>query len=88
MDNERKMTFQAVGQIWAKKDDSGKSYIRLGNDRSKDPKYNYTVEVIVKDANGQEILRVENPFLNVNSPHPSAAEKVPSLLAELSISKK
>lgn len=87
MDNNN-VKFVAVGQIWAKKDDSGKSYIRFGNNRNKDPKYNYTVEVVVKDASGKEVLRVENPFLNVSSPHPAAQERVPGLLAELSITKK
>lgn len=83
----KKGTFVNVGQIWKRKEGDG-SYIKLGNNKSNNPKYNYSVEIVVKDANGQEVLRIQDPYINVGSPHPMAQEKVPSLLAELSILKK
>lgn len=40
----------------------------LGNTRNKDPKYNLSVELIVKDHTGAVVHRQENGFVNLVDP--------------------
>jgi hypothetical protein len=43
-------------------------FLVLGNDRSKDPKYNYTVEFRVKDAAGNIVTKGQNPLISMFIP--------------------
>lgn len=43
-------------------------FLVLGNDRSKDPKYNYTVEFRVKDAQGNLVASGKNPLVSMFTP--------------------
>lgn len=42
--------------------------LALGSVKNSDPKYNTTVEIIVKDSTGKVIHRQENGFLNLVDP--------------------
>lgn len=87
MNNSNGGTFVKLGSIWRKKDDADKTFVRLGNTTAKNSQYNYTVELLVKDSTGKEVLRVENPILNIQAPFQS--DKTPeNLLGELSILKR
>lgn len=43
-------------------------FLVLGNDRSKDPKYNYTVEFRVKDSAGNLLTTGKNPLISMFTP--------------------
>lgn len=43
-------------------------FVVLGNERSKDPKYNYTVEFRVKDAEGNLVVQGKNPLISMFKP--------------------
>ena len=43
-------------------------FVVLGNDRAKDPKYNYTVEFRVKDGAGNVVAKGTNPLLSMFKP--------------------
>lgn len=85
------MALKKLGTIWNRKDKTGK-FVRLGDDRNKDPKYNFSVEVTIKDGNGEVVASQTDGFLTVLDPRKSpkanqdALAKVPDLVAELFIS--
>lgn len=57
---------QQVGIV--AKNDEGKRYIKLGNNKNKDPKYNYTVELRVLNNDGDLIVKKVNPSLSMWNP--------------------
>jgi len=57
--------FVRVGKVLKKKDGSG-NFIKLGDPDAK--KYAFTVELVVKDAKGEVVAKVENPFVNIKDP--------------------
>jgi hypothetical protein len=57
--------FHRVGKILRKKDKSG-SYIQLGDVNNR--KSPYRVKLKVEDANGNEIVVCENPFIMIQDP--------------------
>jgi hypothetical protein len=81
-----------IGQLWTKKDDDNKFYIKLG-DKNKNSDFDLTVEIIVKNSKGEIVAQrstegEDGLFLALNDPRtkpnitPSALaglEKVPNL---------
>lgn len=67
-----------IGQLTKNKDKSGNEFksIRLGNNKNKDPKYNYTVQVRILNSEGQKIWSGENPWINLYEPHENAPDFV------------
>lgn len=75
----------------------GKSgpYIVLGNDKAKNTKYNYTVEMIVRDGEGNVVSSTKNALLSTLDPRkrPGIKEEEvarisSSLMAEVFVSEK
>lgn len=67
-----------VGQILNLKDkktDELRKTIKLGQADSKDPKYDYTVDIRITDSNGK-VTKLTNPWINVGTPHPKAPEAI------------
>lgn len=62
----KKNKYTRVGQVLKGKD--GGSYITLGNDRNKDPQYNFSVEVTVRDSSGEVVAKQTDGYLNVFDP--------------------
>jgi hypothetical protein len=62
-----------------KKTNELKKTIKLGQENSKDPKYNFTVDVRVTDANGK-VTKLTNPWINLNNPHEKAPQSIVSEL--------
>lgn len=60
-------------------------YIKLGNVKNKDPKYNYTVQVRVLDSDGQIVYKCENPNVGMYKPNDGAPDFI---LNDLAISLK
>jgi hypothetical protein len=56
-----------VGTVQSKKDRSGVT-IAVGNANAKNEKYRTSVEITVKDANGNVLAQVENGYLVVQDP--------------------
>lgn len=69
-----------IGTIFKKKD--GTKTCKLGNENSTNTKYNFTVELRVKDSEGNVVAKATNPWVNLNKPHDKAPE---SILNELQI---
>lgn len=40
----------------------------LGNQKNKDPKYNYTVKLAVFDAQGKKVAQFDNPIIKMKTP--------------------
>lgn len=71
-----------VLNVTDKKTGEPKKTLKLGQEGSNNTKYNYTVELRVKDSEGNVVAKVTNPWVNLNTPH----EKAPkSILNELQI---
>ena len=64
------------------KDGEKRKSIKLGNENSPKPEYNFTVEMRVKDAQGKVVAKVTNPWINLGTPHPNAPK---SILNELAV---
>lgn len=43
-------------------------YIILGSSKNKDPKYDFEVQVLVKNAKGEKVKLVKNPLLSLYDP--------------------
>jgi predicted MPP superfamily phosphohydrolase len=43
-------------------------FVVLGNDKAKDDKYNYDVQIMVKNAAGDKLALVKNPMLTLKDP--------------------
>lgn len=56
--------------------------IKLGNENSNKPEYNYTVMVKVLNAKGETVAKLTNPWINLQSPHPNAPK---TIINELSV---
>jgi hypothetical protein len=78
------MAFVKLGTVLNVKDkktDGYKKTIKLGQEGSNDPKYDYKVEVRITDGSGK-VTKLTNPWVIVKSPH----EKAPkTILNELSV---
>jgi len=57
---------QQVGVISV--DDKGRERIQLGNEKNTDPKYNYTVKLLILDAAGNVIVKKTNPKIALWDP--------------------
>lgn len=64
--SNKKNKYTRLGQVLKGKD--GGSYITLGNDRNKDPKYNYSVEVTVRNSSGEVVAKQTDGYLSVFDP--------------------
>ena len=87
--SEQKAKWHKVGAVVKKSNGKGVC-ILTGNSKAKDAKYQFTVELTVKDGNGKKLFSTTNPLLNVSDPRkrPGITEedaaKIPaSLVSEL-----
>jgi hypothetical protein len=96
MANETKKSskWTKVGAILKTDPDKG-AFIVLGNANSKNEKYRTTVELVVKDANGNVVAKSTNGFLTIQDPRKRVGaseadlEKIsPKLKSELFIVEK
>jgi|GEM_PF-4393848 hypothetical protein len=72
MDQQQtKSKLNKIGAVWRKKDDSG-FYIRLGNESKTKPEYNLSVEVIVRNAQGEVVAKQTDGFLTLLDPREQA----------------
>lgn len=67
-----KKRYTKLGNIW--KGEYG-PYIRLGDDKSKNPKYNYTVQLRVLDSEGNVVTTVKNPLVSLYDPRKRKVEE-------------
>lgn len=75
----KKNKYTRVGQVLKGKD--GGSYITLGNDRNKDPKYNYSVELTVRNSAGEVVAKQTDGYLSVFDPRDGQnADNVPDFV--------
>jgi len=56
-----------VGVVQMKQDKSGVT-VKLGSPESRNEKFRYSVELVVKDANGNVVAKAENGYLKVEDP--------------------
>lgn len=56
-------------------------YIKLGNVKNKDPRYNYTVQVRILDSEGQVVHKCENPNVSMFKPNEGAPDFIQKDLA-------
>lgn len=89
MENKKKKLTK-IGSLWAgmrtfTQDDGSQISknmvsIALGQSKNKDPKYNTTVEIIVRDSEGKVIHQQTDGFLNLLDPRDvsKTPEKVPA----------
>lgn len=59
--------YTKVGTVMSKKDNTG-VFVALGNDRAKNKKYQFFVELVVKDADGNQVATTRNGILSVQDP--------------------
>lgn len=90
--SQKKYKYTKVGAVL--KGENG-PYIVLGNDRSKSAKYNYSVEMIVRDSEGNVLTTLKNGILSTSDPRkrPNITEEEASkisskLMAEVFIAEK
>lgn len=57
--------FTKIGAIMEK---DGKTFVVLGNTRSTNKKYNFDVEITVKDSEGKVVAKAKNGFLSLKDP--------------------
>lgn len=72
--SQPKRKFNKIGAIWEKKDHSG-LFIKLGTQNKNKPEYDISVEVVVRDANGEVIHKQTDGFLTVVDPRKQAEER-------------
>jgi len=77
---ETKSKSVKIGKVLKTKKDS--TVISLGQSGSKDPKYNYTVQLRVLNNEGKVVTTVTNPWVNIVKPHENAPK---SILNELTV---
>ena len=51
-----------------RKDGTKNTYLALGSTKNKDPRYNLSVEILVKDATGKVVAKQTNGFVNLSNP--------------------
>ena len=86
MSEQKKKNRVTIGQI-KEFEKSKAKYLELGKTFSKDPKYNFTVDVRITYPNGEK-LTLTNPKFWVNDPRDNSAnpEKIPKfIVAELNL---
>jgi hypothetical protein len=73
-----------IGTVWSKKEDPDKFFIKLGN-TGKNEQYNLTVELVVKNHQGEVVAKQTDGFLQLLDPRKAplanqeALSKVPNL---------
>jgi hypothetical protein len=72
------MKNKKIGVVLRGKD--GRPFIKLGSTNNRNEKYNYSVEITVKDNNGQVISKQSDGFLNLIDPR-----KEPARLLEANV---
>jgi hypothetical protein len=83
--DKTKNKYVRLGTVLKSKEGEG-SYIALGSTRAKDPKYNFDVDVTVRDASGKVVAKQTNGFLSVFNPRSIEGRKVPdSVLFDISL---
>jgi hypothetical protein len=73
-----------VGQVLNVTGEDGETRrkVKLGQENSKDPKYDYTVQIRVLNADGEVVYKTSNPWIDVKTPHENAPK---TILNELQI---
>lgn len=66
-----------IGNVLSGKEDKDAFYIKLGAEKQKDPKYNRSVEIIVKDDEGNVLAHQKNGFISMAKP---LGEKTPDYI--------
>lgn len=83
--SEKKYKNTRIGTMWKGKND--RKFIKLGDDSNQNEKYNYEVQILVKNSQGEKVALIKNPFVNLYDPRNNEDRNVPEkLLFELSIS--
>lgn len=90
--SQKKYKYTKVGAVL--RGDNG-PYIVLGNSKATNPKYNYTVELVVKDSEGNVVSSLKNGILSTLDPRKrpgiteAEAEKISSkLISEVFVAEK
>ncbi len=81
---ESKFRYVRLGSVLKNKDGEG-SYIALGNTKAKEDKYNFSVELTVKDAAGNVVATQKNGYVSVFDPRTSRENVPEHVLFELSL---
>jgi hypothetical protein len=75
-----------IGGVWSKNKDANSFSIKLGQDQNTDPKYNLTVELVVKNSAGEVVAHQTDGWLTLKDPRVSTfltdeqKEKIPNTL--------
>lgn len=75
-----------IGGVWSKNKDANSFSIKLGQDGNKDPKYDLTVELVVKNSLGEVVAHQTDGWLTLKDPRTSTflsdeqKEKIPNTL--------
>lgn len=76
--SEKQSKYIKVGEVRRSK--KGSNYISLGSENPKKPEYNFEVQVMVKDAQGNKVALVRNPALFFSDPRrPKEDGTVPNI---------
>lgn len=65
--NNNKKKYIKVGTVMKKKDGTS-NFLALGQSNPKNPKYNFTVEITIKDATGAVVGQTTNGILSIQNP--------------------
>ncbi len=74
-----------IASVWEKKDstpDNPKFFMRLGQQNPKKPQYDLSVEITVKDKDGNVVTQMKDGFLTLSDPRKSqyASPNIPEKL--------
>lgn len=70
--------FVKVGELRQSK--KGNKYLQLGSENPKNPKYNFEVQVMIKDSEGNKVALIKNPALFFSDPRrPKQDGSVPNI---------
>ena len=83
---KKKYKYTRVGTVLASKNEGGGSYIALGDPKNENEKYQYSVEIIVRDAKGAIVKQQTNGFISCYDPRRNRDNVPDMVLFELSLS--
>lgn len=81
---EKKSKYVKLGAVLKSKDGEG-SYIALGDNKAKDEKYRFSVELIVRDAAGNVVAKQTDGFVSVFDPRKNRDNVPDYVLFDLSL---
>lgn len=83
---QNKSKMSKIGGVWSKNKDPNSFSIKLGTSGNKDPKYDMSVEIVVKNGAGEVIAKQTDGWLTLKDPRASTflsdeqKEKIPVTL--------